>query len=121
MGQVGYLTVTIANGAAVSSAVNTQNRRVLGIITPAAWTAADIVWEMNDGAGNFRSVRSSTPATKGNKIVAPPVAEAIAIMLAMTTTPMFGNIRIRSVSAADDTADANQGALRTLIILVGDM
>ena len=51
------LDVTISNGASITSAIDLRGRTLVGIIMPAAWTAATITFEMSDtAAGTYVDV-----------------------------------------------------------------
>jgi len=50
-------TATIANGASLSDALELDGHSVLRIAMPAAWTAADLTFQVSDDAGTtFRNV-----------------------------------------------------------------
>src|SRR3990167_3093962 len=55
MPAVRFQTVTIANNAATSTAFQFQGQRVVGVIVPAEWTAADITFDI-EHAGTWRKV-----------------------------------------------------------------
>lgn len=63
------LSVTIANGTALSGAANVQGRDVVGIIMPAAWTAAAITLRASGNGVDFADV-FSTGGTEVNYTVA---------------------------------------------------
>jgi len=50
------LTATILNGASLSDAVELKGHSVLRIAMPAAWTAADLSFQVSDDGTTFRNV-----------------------------------------------------------------
>lgn len=70
MRAVTYKTVTIANGASLSGAVDLGSTRLIGIVMPAAWTAANLTFQaavdgvtysnLYDDLGNEYTVTAST-------------------------------------------------------------
>lgn len=115
-----YVPVTIANGAATSNAIEANGRRVAGIIGPAAWTAADISFEVYEPVlGLWRKVVDNAGAlvkitgvnTNASEFMIPPeIADRL----------VASRIRICSSNTASE-ADVTQGAERSLVVLMEDM
>jgi hypothetical protein len=110
--------VTIANGAAVSGEVSTATfgPRGLAVLTPAAWTDADIAFDVSidnstwyplqDDEGNRVKITSVT--TDAAKVYdAPPEC---------WTAGCFRYVRLASINTSTE-ADVNQGAARTCYIV----
>lgn len=53
-------TVTIANGASLSGALNLENRTAVAIIMPAAWTAASITFQASVDGTNYYNVYTTS-------------------------------------------------------------
>jgi hypothetical protein len=113
--------VTIPNGTALGGEVQTGAKRIVGVIMPAAWTAADITiqalaaepsalpkvqtWaEVVDSAGNNVT------------ITGPAAGEYVALA---DTLPLvaLGRIRLRSGTLA---LAVNQAAERVLFLIIVD-
>lgn len=117
-----YRLVTIANNAAVSDAIVNPNTaresgRGLGVISPAAWTDANIGFEVSiDGITWFKAYYEDERIIIGNVqtsearfLVAPPEAWVI------LSAPY-----VRLVSLNTSTgANVNQGGARQLWVVLG--
>lgn len=109
--------VTIASSAATSSALQLNGRRVVAIVGPTAWTAADISFEVWDAANNaWRKVvgndgalvKITGVATAASEVMLPPeIADRLT----------FNVIRLVSTNTASE-ADVNQDAARTLYVVM---
>ena len=104
---------TIGSGASVSEMIPTQGKALVGILMPAAWTAADIglktcltgspssLVPVYDNGGNVQK----TPAA-ADRFIAFPLNNAV-----------FGPwIQLTSLNTASGAAE-NQGAARELILV----
>ena len=111
-------TLTIANGGAVSGELDTEDLSVMGIIMPAAWTAADLgiqvteksggtFVDLADQAGNRAKMTNIETATSQGRTF-----EDDALALAP-----WRYMRFESINTSGEAA-VNQGAARTLIVLL---
>lgn len=107
------MSVTIPNGASVSEMIATQGRALVGIVMPAAWTAAAIGYKvcLSGNAADLLPVYDSggnamTTSAAASTHIAFPTSDAI-------FAPF---LQIASVTAATATG-VNQGADRTLLLL----
>jgi len=113
-----FQTATIASGAAISEMIPTQGRALVGIFTPAAWTAAAIGYKVGwsgndaemynayDSSGNLEQTKVSTDAAAASVFIAIPTSDAI----------FAPYIKLTSVTAASTTG-VNQDAARTLVLV----
>ena len=110
--RVAYATATIANGASLSNAVNLPVKgflgcRLFGIVMPAAWTAANLTFQVSvDGGTTYVDMYDAT----GDEV------EAVAstsryIALLPDALAAVTKIKIRSGTAA---TPVNQGGNRTI-------
>ncbi len=121
------IPVTIANGTSVSGAINLEGMEVVGMSTPAAWTAAALSFEATDnprsgeaaayGTGTYRQI---TDDDGGGipQIATAQMATADVILVRDTILNKlkgFQHIRLRSGTTA---AAVNQGAARTFYLIV---
>lgn len=126
------IPTTIANGAAVSAPIYiaTLMPVALSVEFPSVWTAADLIIEVTrqharrDLAatlvdGNWIKLRDAAGAII--KLTSIPTAAVSLLSFATATNEQalrtiqnYSWLRVRSVSTADVTVDANQGAARTL-------
>lgn len=117
-------SLTIANGAAVSSAVWLAYGERIAIVKtdPDGWTAADICFQVSDDGGtSYDDLTDITDALIRITNVDQDQMRAIADDLNNVSFPLGANpIKLRSVNTASE-ADVNQGAARTLrVFLVKD-
>lgn len=113
------VAVTIANNTASSSAVETNGRRLVAVQTPAAWTAADITFDVYD-AENAQWLKIVDAAGAAVKItgVATGAAE-INLPPEIGDRLTYNRMRLTSTNTASE-ADVNQGAARTLYVILGE-
>lgn len=106
-------TVTIANGASVSSAADLGDTVLCGVISPAAWTAAAITFEASlDGVTWFPMRTTAGEVT----IATGQISATEARYLAVNPADFRGVewVRIRSGVSG---SFVNQGAARTLTLV----
>lgn len=105
--------VIIANGANVSNVIDLRSETLLAIITPAAWTAADIAF-----VGSATTDGTFVPVVDWDGL--PWACTAIAAQC-ITPRQEVGEalpfVKLHSVSTADNTANVNQGAERILTLI----
>lgn len=121
------ITVIIANGAAASGAFDLNGYRILSIMKPADWTAGDISFEVEtfnqsaafvkvvDRAGLLYRLTGISTTVAECHLVGADVAGTTANGNVTITSP--GKAKIVSTNTASE-ADVNQGAARTLIVIV---
>lgn len=119
MGSAVWATVTIASGAAASSVFELGDYRIAAVIGPAAWTAADISFEVDGGNGAYAKAVDSAGALIKITGVATAVSEY------MTPPEIADRIcgktaKIVSTNTASE-ADVNQGAARTLVVVLAPL
>ena len=117
MNQPKAVTVTIANNTAASNAFEIFGYQIAGVITPSAWTGADVSFEVDpNGAGTFYKVTGNTGALLKLTGIATNAAEYhIVAFGAGAPGPMGQDAKIVSSNTASE-ADVNQGAARTVIV-----
>ena len=127
-----FVEVTIAITNPLSTRFSFQGQRVVGVIVPSAWTAADITFEIerplyaadNPGttqswikvvnrAGALYKLTGVATATSEYQMVAGDANQGDVII----TGP--GDGRIVSTNTGSE-ADVNQGAARTVIVVLAD-
>ncbi|MGH2403837.1 MAG: hypothetical protein ACRDGN_05155 [bacterium] len=108
------VVATIPNAQAVSDIVPIGTRGILGILMPAAWTAAAITFSAGvDGA----AVSDVTDAAGAEIAIASAGAVAGKFVLAPASiAALRGFVRVRSGTGA---APVNQGAQRLLTLVLG--
>lgn len=113
---VDFVSVTIANAAATSGAIEMNGRRLAAVIGPTAWTAADISFEVQDTASNWRKVVDSAGALV--KITGVATAASEYMFAPEIADRLVAHwLRIVSSNTASE-ADVNQGAARTLLAVL---
>lgn len=105
------LEVVIASGASLSAATALNGHTLIGIIMPAAWTAANLTFQMSDLAGGtYVDVYGIDEAEL-------EVTAAASRYLALDPVNWYGvdHLKVRSGTAA---TPVNQAADRTLKLMV---
>lgn len=104
------VSVTILDGASLSGAVQLGARRIVGLIMPAAWTAAGIAFQADLGSGVFGSVRTPTAEATAT------AAASQYIALDTLGLDALGSVKVRS---GTESAPVNQtGADRVIKLVV---
>lgn len=111
------VAVTIANGAAVSSAIRLNAGHIAGILMPSGWTAAGIAFQVANTEAEPTSGEWQNLWVDGVQI---EEAAAASRAIGMPPTRVYGWqwVRLRSCTAGSPSADANQGADRALTLLI---
>lgn len=113
--QITTKTVTIANGASLSDAADLGTGRLVGIIMPAAWSAAALTFQANadNGATFYDVYDDATERTISQS------GAAAARFLALPLSDWLGmrGVKVRSGTGA---SPVNQGAARTIILVVAN-
>jgi hypothetical protein len=102
-------TVTIANGASLSGAVDLKGRKLVAIIMPASWTAASLTFQGSVNDTDYFNVYDG--ATERALIVAASYYSALNI----GDWVGFRYLKIRSGTAA---SAVNQGGARVITLVV---
>jgi hypothetical protein len=115
-----FVTVTIAINTAASDAFELQGHKVVSVTTPAAWTAADLTFNIDPtGTGTFTKVIDSAGAAL--KIAGVATAAAETYVLPEAGDLITGqSCKIVSTNSASE-ADVNQDAARTLIVQIAPL
>lgn len=114
------VSVTIANGAAVSGEVNVGPFRIVGIQMPAGWTAANLTLQalIDQPAGNPPApVFGDVVDGAGAELVlaaAPAAAKYVALADTLALNGL-GRIKVRSGTTG---LPVNQAAARTIILVL---
>lgn len=108
-------SATIANGESLSSAVDLDNGKFVGIIMPAAWTAAAITLAVSDDGVTYYPLFDDG----GNEVTITVAAgEAISSTTSGLLHLAYWNfVKFRSGTSG---TPVNQGAARTIKIVFGD-
>ncbi len=103
-------SLTIANGAAVSDAFDMRDYSGGNLYMPAAWTAANIGFQIAiDAGGTFYPLYDDTAAIV--EIASPAVDTAYTL-----PSELFAACFVKLWSQDGAGADTNQGAARTVVI-----
>lgn len=122
MRDVRRIALTIASGQALSDAADLSGVSVVGIETPAAWTAAGIGFlSSEDGAADRQVYREDTSqAFAEYEIPAAQVPTGEAVVLPLDPA-LFLHARYLKARSQTSGSATNQGAARTLYLLVRDL
>jgi hypothetical protein len=116
------ITLTIANNAAVTDAINLKpGERLIAVKTPSGWTAADLCLQLSDDGGTtfFDCVDIGGTLLR---LTAIALAAVELRVFADDVNPISAPLgplvcRLRSVNTAS-AADVNQGGARTVKVVV---
>lgn len=124
MGKPRSLSLTILNAAAVTDEFPFQGQRVMGVVTPGTWTAADVTFEVEEPAGTFvkvvdragviYKVTGIATGTSEFHLVSGDANQADVII---TGTK---NGRVVSTNTANE-GDTNQGGERVIVVYLVDV
>jgi hypothetical protein len=103
------LTVTIANGASLSDAVDLGGRKLVAIVMPSSWTAASLTFQASPDGVTYDDLYDS--ATE--RSVTAAASRYLAFNIADWVSVRF--LKIRSGTAG---TPVNQAAARTLTLVV---
>lgn len=104
-------SVTIANGASLSGAIDLENFRLGRIIIPAAWTAANLTFQTSPDDGTYSDLYDA--AGYEYTIVVGGASRAIIVPLAD-----FIGIRFLKIRSGTAGVAVNQAADRVLTLVV---
>ena len=110
-------TVTILINTAVSSVISPNGEQSIDVQTPAAWTAADIAFEVsNDNVTYYPLVSSAGARVKISGVTtnAAKVYNGGAGVEAVMGWPYFRLVSVNTGTSADE----NQAAARTLVVIL---
>lgn len=114
LNQLETIDVTIANGASLSGAATLDGKAVVGLIAPAAWTAAAISFEASKEGTTFYPLYSA-----GGEVSIPSTHVAVAEGWLFRLEPGdwigFAAVKVRS---GLNGAGVAQGAARTVTLVV---
>lgn len=106
-------TVTIANGASLSGEVDLEGFALVGIIMPAAWTAAVLTFAAASGSGGtFNPVYDDAGVEVSAQAAA---ARSIGVDSAAVALASFRFLKVRSGTSG---AAVNQDADRTITLVL---
>jgi hypothetical protein len=107
-------TATIKNGESVSNAIRIKYAKYVGLLTPSAWTAADIAFQVSHDGSTFVDLYDDS----GSRVtVTAAASRAIALDLAALSLSMWDFVKLESVSTSDSDTAVNQGAERTITVV----
>jgi hypothetical protein len=108
----------ILNGASLSGEVDLRKQRLIGVQFPAAWTAADLSFQVADVSGGTFGETFIDPGTGvGAALLLDAAASQVSFF---NTTRLIGNCFVK-VRSGPSGAPVNQGGDRALILLTESM
>lgn len=107
------LSVTIASGASLSSAIGLGAKSFVGIAMPATWTAASITFQVSYDGSTFLNLFDAN----GTEIMIAS-ASAAASQAAMVDRNLLRGAALIKVRSGTAAVPVNQGADRVLGVLV---
>jgi len=111
MTSLNYETVTIANGASLSGALNIGARDLFGLIMPSAWTSAAITFQGSFDGTNYFNLYDDA----GNEISFTVAASRYVVI--SSPAKFFGLKKLKIRSGTSGSA-VNQAAERVIGVIV---
>lgn len=114
-------TATIASGASLSGAVSLGNLSLVGIIMPAAWTAADITFQVTPDGTNYYEL-NYTDGTAANAVAAVTIKTPTAsLFIAIDPDQMRGvsHVKVRSGTSGSAVVQAADRDIQVVMRKVG--
>jgi len=105
------VSATIANGASLSAGINISRANLIGIIMPAAWTAAALTFQASIDGDNFFDLYDQA----GNEVNLPTAASRYVGGLDALNFGCFNYLKVRSGTTG---TPVNQGASRELTLVL---
>lgn len=105
------VSVTIDSGTSITAAINLGGRIPVGIIMPAAWTAANITFQASADGSSFADIYDAS----GEYALTNAAADRY---LDLDSNVFFGPLHLKVRSGTTGTP-VNQGAERVLTLLLG--
>lgn len=102
-------TVTIANGTSLSPAIDLAGHVLLGIVIPAAWTAANVTFQVSADGVTYGNYFDST----GTEITVIAAAGQYLQLSAAT----FVGVRFAKIRSGTNSVPVNQGSDRILTLV----
>lgn len=109
------IPVTFANGASLSGELNVAGRQIVGLVMPAAWTAAAISFQA--ALANGTTFAQVVEPAAGAEITIVAAAAVVDRYIAVPTTLPVGLGRIKLVSGTT-AAQVAQGGIRIIGVVV---
>jgi hypothetical protein len=104
-------SAVIANGASLSGVIDLEQLNITGLLIPAAWTAADITFQVSPDGTTFGDLVDSS----GNEVKLSGIAAGKFIGVNLAEASGVRYLKIRSGTSA---AAVNQAAERTISLIV---
>lgn len=115
-----YSYVTIPNGTAITGEIDLRTWRLLGIKFPAAWTAADITFQVSEKptaeGGVYAEVFNTDDSGTGAALVWDAAASIYSLPDWAAAALQHCMLKVRSGTSG---APVNQGADRILTLILG--
>lgn len=111
MTTINYETVTIANGASLSGALNIASRNFFGIIMPSSWTAASLTFQGSFDGTNFYNLYDES----GTEVTFTVAASRYVII---STPAKFLGLKKLKIRSGTSGSAVNQGGDRTIGVIV---
>lgn len=105
-------SVTIASGTAVSGAAQVNGQMIDGLILPAAWTAADITFQVSLDGITYSDLFDGY----GNQVAIAAVASR-AIALPIGLLRAWDYVKLRSAAVGVPATPENQAADRAIVVV----
>ena len=109
---VRHVTATIAKDASLSDAVELRGGDLIRINMPAAWTAADLTFQVDDGDGTFRNLWMEW----GWELW---FDAAASLSIELSVFARFQGLTRLKVRSGTSGAPVNQAAEREILLAVG--
>lgn len=101
---------TIANGESLSNAIDVDGSAVVGIVMPAAWTAANLTLQMSHDDTTYNNVYDEVGAEK-------TITASTSRYIVLNPADFIGANSVKLRSGTSGTP-VNQGAARSIVVVL---
>lgn len=106
-------SATIANGESLSGALDLGGQRLLGLFMPAAWTAADLTFQVSQDGATWADLYDET----GAEIT---VDAAASRAIVFSNPALFLGVKHLKIRSGTTGAAVAQGAERVIVTIAAD-
>ena len=122
-GAASYAEVTIANGASLSGVADLTSHRLVGIVIPSAWTAANLTFQGRpkasaDVTAHPNDALANVYDQGGAEVTVTVGGASRFIALTPATSALFDGIGELKVRSGTSGAAVNQGAARVITLVL---
>lgn len=118
MADIEVITATIASGQSLSAQVDIGPKKLVGIVMPAGWDAADITFQASPDGGTTFGELFSTDGVAADAVAAVQIHSPAAAQYIVIAPEQLRSVNSLKVRSGTSGAPVNQTASRAVLLLV---